>query len=86
MKHKLLGIFILTGLLGGCMATITPSGEVYTDAVFTSTIVESYPQPIYVRHSHHPRPVGPLVSGHRPSHHPGTRNTPPSGNRPHRPR
>ena len=75
MKLKMMTLLLLTGLLGGCMATITPSGEIYTEALVpTSTVVveRSYSRPVFVSAPHHrARPMGPIVSRPRPGHRPG---------------
>ena len=39
MKLKIMTILLLTGLLGGCMATVTPSGEIYTEALLPAPVV-----------------------------------------------
>ncbi|MBR5151327.1 MAG: hypothetical protein IKW71_00640 [Elusimicrobiaceae bacterium] len=72
MKIKILSMLLVTGLVSGCMATITPSGEVYTEALLApAVVVESYPQPIFVSAParHHPRPMGPIATGHRYNRH-----------------
>lgn len=63
-KHNLLVLLAATGLLGGCAATLTPTGDIYTEALLpvdtTTVIVESAPLVAYA-----PRPVGPAI-GHHP--------------------
>ena len=86
MKLKMITLLLLTGLLGGCMATITPEGDIYTEALLpTPVVVESYPRPVFVSAPHyrpHPRPWGPMVS-RRPHH--GYRPGGQPGHRPHNP-
>ncbi len=67
------GLLLATLLLGGCMATITPSGDVYTEAYVPSStvVVESYTTPVFISAPRRPapRPIGPIVSGRRyPGH------------------
>ena len=63
-KHNLFVLLAATGLLGGCAATLTPAGDIYTEALLpvdtTTVIVESAPLVAYA-----PRPMGPAI-GHRP--------------------
>lgn len=63
-KHNLLVLLAATGLLGGCAATLTPAGDIYTEALLpvdtTTVIVESAPLVAYA-----PRPMGPAI-GHHP--------------------
>ena len=63
-KRKLLVLVACAGLLGGCAATLTPTGEVYTEALLpidtTTVIVERAPLMAYA-----PRPIGPAM-GHHP--------------------
>ena len=76
MKLKIMTILLLTGLTGGCMATITPDGNIYTEALVPSptVVVESYSTPVFVSRPHRsaPRPI--VVSNRRyggktPGHH-----------------
>lgn len=55
-------------VLGGCTATITPRGDIYTEAYFPSTVVVEPAPVVWVStpHKHHPRPLGPYASSHRP--------------------
>ena len=87
MKLKIMTILLLTGLLGGCMATVTTSGEIYTEALLPAPVVveRSYSRPVFVSAPrHHHRPMGPIAfkprPGHRPGGHPGYRP-----HNPHRP-
>ena len=61
-----------TVVLGGCAATITPRGDVYTELLVPSTVVvERRPPVAFVpahHHVHHPR--GPLVAGRHPGFNP----------------
>ncbi len=70
MKLKIWTLIALAGLVGGCTATITPRGDIYTEALLPAVVVES-PRPVFVSRHHRPaRPMGPVVSGrtfHRPS-------------------
>ncbi len=62
--------FLLTTVvvLDGCTATITPRGDIYTEAYFPSTVVVEPAPVVWVStpHKHHPRPLGPYASRHRP--------------------
>ena len=67
------GLVLAILLLSGCMATITPSGDVYTEAFVPSTVVvESYTTPVFVSVPRRPAPrhLGPIVSGRRYPGHP----------------
>ena len=80
-KHKLLILVAATGLLGGCAATLTPAGDVYTEALLpvdTTVIVERGPLVAYGPRPHY-QPAPPPV--HRGSLQPGPRFAP----APHRP-
>ena len=87
MKLKIMTILLLAGLTGGCMATITPDGNIYTEALVpTSTVVvESYSRPVFVSAPARPRPhhVGPIASRPRPHGHsfPGNSHSPRPGRR-----
>lgn len=62
-KHNLFVLVVATGLLGGCAATLTPTGDIYTEALLpvdTTVIVERAPLVAYG-----PRPMRPVV-GHCP--------------------
>lgn len=72
--HQTMLLLASTCLLGGCTATITPRGEIYTEAYLPAetVVVESYTTPVVVPVAV-PRPVGPLASvprhrfgGHQP--------------------
>ncbi len=72
MKNtKLLMLVAATALLGGCMATVTPTGDVYTEALLpvdTTVIVERAPLVAYGPRPHFrsappPRPRGHLRPG-----------------------
>lgn len=68
MELKITTLLLLTGLAGGCTATLTPYGDVYTEALIPSpVIVESYPRTVFVSPAHRPgpRPMGPIASGRR---------------------
>ncbi len=84
MKLKILTLLAVTALVGGCTATITPRGDIYTEALVPTVVVESHPRPVFVSPHPHPRPFGPIVSGrrypgrthaepHHPPHRPGHR-------------
>ena len=77
MKLKIVALLALTGLVGGCTATITPRGDIYTEALLPAVVVESYPQPVFVSKPHRPapRPLGPIVSGRRYSGHSSARHS-----------
>ena len=69
-KHQLLVLVAASGLLGGCAATITPRGEVYTEAYWAepTVVVETYTPTVMVPLK--PHPVGPIAKGphyHRPA-------------------
>lgn len=68
--HQTMLLLASTCLLGGCTATITPRGEIYTEAYLPAetVVVESYTTPVVVPVAI-PRPVGPLASV--PRHHGG---------------
>ncbi len=77
-KHKLLILVAAAGLLGGCAATLTPTGEIYTEALLpvdTTVVMGSYPVVAYgprphYRHSATPsKPRGSLRHEPRSSHH-----------------
>jgi len=73
-KHKLLILVAAAGLLGGCAATLTPTGEIYTEALLpvdTTVVVESYPLVAYGPRPHY-RPAPP-----RGGLRPGPRYHPP---------
>ena len=70
-KHNLLVLLAATGLLGGCAATLTPTGEIYTEALLpvdTTVVVESYPLVAYGPRPHY-QPA--LPPAHRGSLRPG---------------
>ncbi len=77
-------------VLGGCTATITPRGDIYTEAYFPSTVVVESAPVVWVHHPPRPapRPMGPYASSRRyhgpafPGHGPG----PHRPFRPHGPR
>ena len=83
MKLKIMTILLLTGLTGGCMATITPDGSIYTEALIPSptVVVESHPRPVFVSAPSRPRPMGPIAS--RPRHHGTVSHGHSSPGRPH---
>ena len=65
-------------VLGGCAATVTPRGDVYTELLVPSTVVvERRPPVAFVpAHRYHVRHHrGPLVAGRHPgfNHRPGMR-------------
>lgn len=63
-RHNLLFLVAATCLLGGCAATLTPTGEIYTEALLpvdTTVIVEREALVAYG-----PRPVPPRVINHHP--------------------
>ncbi len=70
-NNKLLVLVATTALLGGCMATVTPAGDVYTEALLpvdTTVIVESAPLVAYGPRPHYrpappPRPRGVVRPG-----------------------
>ena len=66
-KRKLLLLLMTTGLLGGCAATLTPTGEIYTEALLpvesTTVVVESYPLLAYGPHYRPAPPRGRLRPG-----------------------
>lgn len=87
-KRKLLVLVACAGLLGGCAATLTPTGDVYTEALLpvdtTTVVVESYPLIAYgprphfrpappPRHRGHLRPGPHFAPVHRPHHRPHVR-------------
>ena len=84
MKRKLFVCLLLAGFTGGCAATITPRGEIYTEALFpTAVVVEHSYHRAVVPPPHRPvaRHFGPIVSRHRyggggPGHHGHTRPGP----------
>ena len=55
-------------VLGGCTTTITPRGDIYTEAYFPPTVVVEPAPVVWVSpaHKHHLRPLGPYASRHRP--------------------
>ena len=61
--HQTMLLLASTCFLGGCTATITPRGEIYTEAYLPAetVVVESYTAPVVVPVVTH-RPVGPLAS------------------------
>lgn len=66
MKLKLVMLLGLTGFLGGCAATVTPRGDVYTELLVPSAVVvERRPPmafvPVHRQHTHQHR--GHLVAG-----------------------
>ena len=65
--HQTMLLLAGTCLLGGCTATITPRGEIYTEAYLPAetVVVESYTTPVVVPVAA-PRPLGPLASAPRP--------------------
>ena len=76
-KNQLFVLIASAGLLGGCAATLTPTGEIYTEALLpvdSTTIIveENYPLIAYgprYRPAPPPRPRGALRPGPRfPSH------------------
>ncbi|MBQ8032890.1 MAG: hypothetical protein IJ266_02910, partial [Elusimicrobiaceae bacterium] len=86
-KRKLLVLVACAGLLGGCAATLTPTGDVYTEALLpvdTTVVVESYPLIAYgprphfrpappPRHRGHLRPGPHFAPTHRSHHRPHVR-------------
>ena len=86
IKRKLLLLVMTTGLLGGCAATLTPTGEIYTEALLpvesTTVVVESYPLLAYGPHYRPAPPRGGLRPGPAPYRPhfgyaaPGPRRTP----------
>ena len=74
-KRKLLLLLMTTGLLGGCAGTLTPTGDIYTEALLpvesTTVVVESYPLVAYgPRYIPAPPPRGRLRPGpYRPQAH-----------------
>lgn len=70
MRLKIGTLIVLAGLVGGCTATITPRGDIYTEALLPTVVVES-PRPVFVSRHHPPmRPRGPVVSGRSFHRHP----------------
>ncbi len=77
-KRKLLLLLMTTGLLGGCAATLTPTGDIYTEALLpvesTTVVVESYPLLAYGPR-YRPAPPrgglrpGPHFAPHGPAHY-----------------
>lgn len=61
-KRNLLVLVAATGMLGGCAATLTPAGDIYTEALLpidtTTVIVESAPLVAYGPRPHY-RPAPP---------------------------
>ena len=81
-KHKLLVLVATAGLLGGCAATLTPTGEIYTEALLpvdTTVVVESYPLVAYGPRPHY-QPA-PAPRPHRGSLRPGPHFAPSYGPR-----
>ena len=96
MKPMKMFVVLVGGvLLSGCVATLTPEGDLYTDLITPSVVVESRPQTVFVSRPYRPAPRvwGPIASRPRPivvQRHPGHRpNSPrvghPGGHRPHNP-
>jgi len=80
-------VFLLVTMtaLGGCTATITPRGNIYTEAYFPSTVVVEPAPMVWVStpHKHHPRPMGPYASSHRHHRLPVVGHSPQRPTRPH---
>ena len=93
MKPMKMFVLLLGGvLLSGCMATFTPDGDVYTELLAPSVVVESRPQTVFVSRPHRPAPRvwGPIASRPRPhavvhghsGHRPNSPRVQHGGNRP----
>lgn len=86
MKFNILTVLLLTGLVSGCTATITPRGDVYAEGPLPSTVVieERYASPVVIT----TRPAVPLISWYRSHKHHPRHHAPayrPSGHRLHGP-